>query len=86
MDVVDLIENILSEEINKSFAKELRKNLSKESIDYLYLLNEIKNEKELFLLMEKYGIIEDDLLNLKIVKLKVREFKINSLLKEDYKK
>jgi hypothetical protein len=86
MDVVDLIENIFSEEINKSFAKELRKNLSKESIDYLYLLNEIKNEKELFLLMEKYGIIEDDLLNLKIVKLKVRDFKINSLLKEDYKK
>ena len=70
---------------NISYADYLEENLSDifESKKYLMSLH---TDKILYIIMEMYNISEKDLEKLNLVKLKVRDFKINSLLKEDYKK
>ena len=67
---------------NISYADYLSEHLTDEVGSKKYLMS-LHTDKILYVIMEIYDISEKDLKKLNLVKLKVRDFKINSLLKED---
>jgi len=84
-NIIDEIENKLAKEISDSINKDILNSFKKPSKIYLLSLVENINNKEgeLFILMEKYGIIENDLYSLEIVKSKIREYNIDLILKNN---
>jgi hypothetical protein len=84
-NIIDEIENKLAKEISDNINKDILNSFKKPSKIYLLSLVENINNKEgeLFILMEKYGIIENDLYSLEIVKSKIREYNIDLILKNN---
>ena len=80
-NIIDEIENILAKEISNSINKNILINMMPGRVYLLSLVENSDNkEGELFILMEKYGIIEDDLYSLEIVKSKIREYNLDIIL------
>lgn len=83
----DKLKTLLSEEMAKEFDKEIisqiREIVITESKNYLYTLINNKTEKDLELLIKKYNLIEKDLLNLQNIKLKIREYNIDSIINKN---
>ena len=86
-NIIDEIENKLAKEISDSINKNIVNTIFEMMPGRVYLLSLVENsdnrEGELFILMEKYGIIEDDLYSLEIVKSKIREYNIDLILKNN---
>lgn len=86
-NIIDEIENKLAKKISDSINKNIVNTIFEMMPGRVYLLSLVENssnkEGELFILMEKYGIIEDDLYNLEIVKSKIREYNIDLILENN---
>lgn len=87
-NIIDEMENRLAKEISNSINKNIMNtilNMIPEGKKYLLTLVDENSDKEsqVILLMKKYGIIEDDLEFLEIVKSKIREYNIDIILKNN---
>lgn len=87
VNIIDEIENKLAVEISNSINRSILNdvfNLIPEGKKYLLSLIDINLDKEnqLSILMEKYSITEEDLNSIEIVKLKIRDYNINEILKK----
>lgn len=80
----------MKENYSENYSEYIANNIDKEMSNFLleYLIEESKNylfylhkEKNLSDILKMYNILKNDLISLNLVKLKVREFKINLLLK-----
>jgi hypothetical protein len=78
---------ILSEEIAKEIDKEMINGIKEMIItdnkNYLFNIFKFKDENDLYFLMKKYNILEDDLLSLQNIKSKIREYNLDIILKNN---
>ena len=87
-NIIDELENKLALEVSNSINKNIINtilNMIPEGKKYLLTLVDEHSDKEsqVLLLMDKYGIIEEDFDFIEIIKSKIREYNIDNILKNN---